>query len=106
MPLILKGVQSVEDVERAHKAGCSAVILSNHGGRSLDYAPAPIDVLIELQQQRPELLKKLDVYVDGGVRRGTDVLKALALGAKGVGLGRPFLVSNMQVAPISLLTSF
>lgn len=67
-------------------------MLSNHGGRSLDFSPAPIDVLIELRQKRPDLFEKIDVYVDGGVRRGTDVLKALALGAKAVGLGRPFLV--------------
>lgn len=95
-------MQSVEDVELAYKHGCSGVILSNHGGRSLDFAPAPIDVLIELQQRRPELLNKLDVYIDGGVRRGTDVLKALALGAKGVGLGRPFLVSSKLSCVASL----
>lgn len=92
LPLILKGVQTVEDVELAAKHGCQAVVLSNHGGRSMDYSPAPIDVLIELQQGRPDLLRTVDVLIDGGVRRGTDVLKALALGAKGVGLGRPFLV--------------
>ena len=80
------------DVEMAVEHGCQAVVLSNHGGRSLDYAPAPIDVLIEMRQTRPELFSKIEVYVDGGVRRGTDVLKALALGAKAVGLGRPFLV--------------
>jgi isopentenyl diphosphate isomerase/L-lactate dehydrogenase-like FMN-dependent dehydrogenase/predicted heme/steroid binding protein len=94
LPLILKGVASVQDVELAVKHGCRAVVLSNHGGRSLEYAPAPIDVLIELHQQRPDLLTKIDVFIDGGVRRGTDVLKALALGAKGVGLGRPFLYAQ------------
>lgn len=67
-------------------------MLSNHGGRSLDFAPAPIDILVELRQTRPDLLEKIEVYVDGGVRRGTDVIKALCLGAKAVGLGRPFLV--------------
>ena len=59
-----------------------------------DSAPAPIDVLYELRQKRPDLFEKMEVYVDGGVRRGTDVLKALCLGAKGVGLGRPFLYAN------------
>lgn len=79
----------------AVKHGCQGVVLSNHGGRSLDFSPAPIDVLIELRQTRPDLFKKIEVYVDGGVRRGTDVLKALALGATAVGLGRPFLVSGL-----------
>ncbi|PWN38178.1 cytochrome b2 [Meira miltonrushii] len=94
LPLILKGVQTVDDVELAFKNGCQGVVLSNHGGRSLEYSRAPIDVLIELHQKRPDLLQKIDVLIDGGVRRGTDVLKALALGAKGVGLGRPFLYAQ------------
>ncbi|UZJ53407.1 hypothetical protein CBS101457_002727 [Exobasidium rhododendri] len=94
LPLILKGIQTVADVELAVRHGCQGVVLSNHGGRSLDYAPAPIDVLIELRQTRPDLFKKIEVYVDGGVRRGTDVLKALALGATAVGLGRPFLYAQ------------
>jgi isopentenyl diphosphate isomerase/L-lactate dehydrogenase-like FMN-dependent dehydrogenase len=59
-------------------------------------APASIDVLAELRQRRPDILdeKKLEIYIDGGVRRGTDVLKALCLGATAVGLGRPFLFGN------------
>lgn len=59
-------------------------------------APAPITILQELRQRRPDLLddKNFHVFVDGGVRRGTDVLKALCLGARGVGLGRPFLYAN------------
>ena len=57
-------------------------------------APAPIDVLYELRQRRPDLLVNIEVYVDGGIRRGTDVVKAIALGAKAVGLGRPFLFAN------------
>ncbi|KAG9126364.1 Cytochrome b2, mitochondrial precursor [Ceratobasidium sp. 392] len=94
LPIILKGVQTVEDVELAAQHGVDAVLLSNHGGRQLDYAPASIDVLYELRQKRPDLFDKLEVYVDGGVRRGTDVLKAMCLGAKGVGLGRTFLFAN------------
>ncbi|CAE6491872.1 unnamed protein product [Rhizoctonia solani] len=94
LPIILKGVQTVEDVELAAKHGVQGVVLSNHGGRQLDYAPAGIDVLYELRQKRPDLFEQLEVYVDGGVRRGTDVLKALCLGAKGVGLGRTFLFAN------------
>lgn len=86
-------MQTVADVELAAQNGIKAVILSNHGGRSLDFSPAPIDVLIELRQTKPDLFNKVEIYVDGGVRRGTDVLKAIALGATAVGLGRPFLVS-------------
>ncbi|KDQ21573.1 hypothetical protein BOTBODRAFT_26009 [Botryobasidium botryosum FD-172 SS1] len=94
LPIILKGVQTVEDVEIAAEYGVDGVLLSNHGGRQLDFAPAAIDVLYELRQKRPDLIDKMEIYVDGGVRRGTDVLKALCLGAKGVGLGRPFLYAN------------
>jgi L-lactate dehydrogenase (cytochrome) len=112
----------VEDVELAAKYGAEAVILSNHGGRSLDFSPPPIDVLYELRQTKPELLSEVEVWIDGGVRRGTDVVKgpscsrpshppsrpsvtephpvsvpaaaALCLGAKAVGLGRSFLYGN------------
>ncbi|KAF8303264.1 hypothetical protein DL93DRAFT_2067004 [Clavulina sp. PMI_390] len=94
LPVVLKGIQCVEDVELAYEHGVAGVVLSNHGGRQLAYAPAGIDILYELQQRRPDLLKKMDVFVDGGVRRGTDVVKALCLGAKGVGIGRPFLYAN------------
>ncbi|KAG8700511.1 Cytochrome b2, mitochondrial precursor, partial [Ceratobasidium sp. 394] len=94
LPIILKGVQTVEDVELAAQHGVNAVLLSNHGGRQLDYAPASIDVLYELRQKRPDLFDKMEIYVDGGARRGTDILKAMCLGAKGVGLGRTFLFAN------------
>ncbi|KZP00040.1 L-mandelate dehydrogenase [Calocera viscosa TUFC12733] len=96
LPIVIKGVQCVEDVELALQYGCAGVLLSNHGGRQLDYAPASIDILYELRQRRPDILdeKKLEVYCDGGFRRGTDVLKALCLGATAVGLGRPFLFAN------------
>lgn len=94
LPLYLKGIQTVEDVELAVKHGVEGVVISNHGGRSLEYAPAPIDVLVELRQRRPDLFDKIEVFLDGGVRRGTDVLKAVALGAKAVGLGRPFLYAQ------------
>ena len=67
--------------------------LSNHGARQLDGAPSAVDTLIEIRQKCPEVLSKCEVIVDGGVTRGTDIVKALALGAKGVGLGRAFLFS-------------
>ncbi|MDB5751208.1 MAG: alpha-hydroxy-acid oxidizing protein [Ramlibacter sp.] len=85
--LVLKGVLSPADVGRAAEAGADAVILSNHGGRQLDGAVAPLDVL----PQAVEAAGAMPVCIDGGVRRGTDVLKALALGARMVFVGRPML---------------
>ncbi|WVQ83117.1 hypothetical protein IAT38_005255 [Cryptococcus sp. DSM 104549] len=94
LPIIVKGVQCVEDVELCAEAGVQGVMLSNHGGRQCDYAPAPIDLLYELRCNRPDLFKKVDIMLDGGVRSGADVVKAVALGAKAVGLGRSFLYAN------------
>ncbi|KAI0944783.1 hypothetical protein AcV7_001493 [Taiwanofungus camphoratus] len=94
LPIILKGIQCVEDAEKAFEHGVQAIIISNHGGRSLDYAPAPMTILYELHQRRPDLIRDHEVYIDGGIRRGTDVLKALCLGARAVGIGRPFLYAN------------
>lgn len=67
---------------------------SNHGGRQADYAPAPIDVLYEIRCYRPDLFAKTEIMIDGGIRTGADVVKALALGAKAVGIGRPILYAN------------
>lgn len=93
MPIVLKGVQCVEDVLRAVEAGVQGVVLSNHGGRQLDFARSGVEVLAEvvpaLRERRWE--NKIDIFVDGGIRRATDIIKALCLGAKGVGIGRPFL---------------
>eukprot|EP00756_Hemistasia_phaeocysticola_P036454 Hpha_TRINITY_DN16643_c0_g5::TRINITY_DN16643_c0_g5_i1::g.181881::m.181881/K00101/lldD; L-lactate dehydrogenase (cytochrome) len=95
LPLVLKGVQCGEDAVMACRAGCRGIILSNHGGRNLDTSRSGIEVLPEVMQAlRDEGLQdQIEVYVDGGVRRGTDVVKALALGAKGVGLGKPAVYS-------------
>ncbi|KAH6668091.1 cytochrome b2 [Plectosphaerella plurivora] len=93
VPIVLKGVQTADDVKTAVEYGVDAVLLSNHGGRSLDGAQASILVLLELRKQCPEVFQKLEVYVDGGFERGSDILKALALGARAVGIGRPFLYS-------------
>jgi len=71
--------------------GVTGIILSNHGGRAADTAPPPVYVLMEIRKYAPEVFDKLEVYVDGGIRRGTDVVKALCLGAKAVGIGRPAL---------------
>lgn len=93
MPIILKGVQRTEDVFRAIDAGVQGVVLSNHGGRQLDTAPSGVEVLAEVMPMLRErgLEKKIEIFIDGGVRRSSDIVKALCLGAKGVGIGRPFL---------------
>jgi len=93
MPIILKGVQRVEDVIKAINVGCDGVVLSNHGGRQLDTARSGIEILAEVMPElrRLGLQDQIEVYIDGGVRRATDIIKALCLGAKGVGIGRPFL---------------
>ncbi|CDK27187.1 unnamed protein product [Kuraishia capsulata CBS 1993] len=94
-PIVLKGIQCVDDVLKAIDAGVDGVVLSNHGGRNLDFSPPPLQVLADLQPVLKEkgLEGKIEIFIDGGVRRGTDILKALCLGATGVGLGRPFLYS-------------
>jgi isopentenyl diphosphate isomerase/L-lactate dehydrogenase-like FMN-dependent dehydrogenase len=84
----LKGVMSVEDARRAAAIGCTGIVLSNHGGRQLDGSRAAFDQLAEVVDAVGD---RLDVMMDGGVQRGTHVLKALSLGAKAVGLGRYYL---------------
>ena len=93
MPILLKGVQRVEDVIRAIESGVHGVVLSNHGGRQLDFARSGIEVLAEVMPVLRERgwEKRIEIYVDGGIRRATDIIKALCLGARGVGIGRPFL---------------
>lgn len=94
LPIVLKGVQTAMDAKKAMDHGIDAILLSNHGGRSLDTSPAPILVLLELQKCCPEVFDKMEVYVDGGIMRGTDIFKALCLGAKSVGIGRGFLFAS------------
>lgn len=93
MPIILKGIQTIEDSLLAVEHGVDGIVLSNHGGRQLEYSRPPIELLAELMPilRLRGLQSKLEVYIDGGVRRASDVLKAICLGAKGVGIGRPFL---------------
>nr|BBH95047.1 alpha-hydroxy-acid oxidizing enzyme [Thermogemmatispora argillosa] len=86
LPLILKGILTPEDAQRACDYGVDAIIVSNHGGRQLDGVPATIEVLPEIVEA---VAGRCEVYLDGGIRRGTDILKALALGARAVLVGRP-----------------
>lgn len=90
-PIILKGIQTVEDALEATRHSVDGIYLSNHGGRQLDYAPSPVQVLLEIRKKCPEIFHKTEVYVDGGIMRGTDIVKALCLGARAVGIGRGFL---------------
>jgi len=88
VPLLLKGVLNPDDAERAVKTGVGGIIVSNHGGRNLDTVPATADALPLVADR---VAGRIPVLVDGGIRRGTDVLKALALGANAVLIGRPQL---------------
>jgi 4-hydroxymandelate oxidase len=88
LPVLVKGVLRGDDAALAVEAGAAGVIVSNHGGRQLDGAVAAIDALPEVAEA---VAGRVDVLMDGGVRRGTDIVKAIALGARGVLLGRPLL---------------
>jgi L-lactate dehydrogenase (cytochrome) len=87
-PIVLKGIQHVDDAVRAVEMGVHGVALSNHGGRQLDDAPAPIELVEPVAQA---LQGRAAVICDGGVRRGSDIVKALALGASACSIGRPYL---------------
>ena len=112
--VVIKGVMGAEDAKRAAKEGLDGIVLrcpvpppfslikqldrkkadsgrSNHGGRNLDTSPPSLLVLLELRRHCPEIFNQLEVFLDGGIRRGTDILKALCLGAKAVSIGRPVL---------------
>ncbi|GKV47674.1 hypothetical protein SLEP1_g54551 [Rubroshorea leprosula] len=88
MPILIKGILTHEDATRAVEVGAAGIIVSNHGARQLDYSPSTISVLEEVVHATGG---KLPVFLDGGIRRGTDIFKALALGAKAVLVGRPVI---------------
>ena len=87
-PLIIKGILSPEDARQAREIGATAIMVSNHGGRQLDSAAAPIDCIPAI---RDAVADDLELIVDGGVRRGSHIFKALALGASACSVGRPYL---------------
>ncbi|MHB8568388.1 MAG: alpha-hydroxy acid oxidase [Nitrososphaerales archaeon] len=95
LPLIVKGVMTGEDAELAIESGADGVVVSNHGGRTLDFGQATIEALPEVVKclKSKKRTRRANIFVDGGIRRGTDILKALALGAEGCMLGRAILWS-------------
>ncbi|EMD33162.1 hypothetical protein CERSUDRAFT_118224 [Gelatoporia subvermispora B] len=105
MPIVLKGVQSWADAFEAYDRGLAGVVLSNHGGRQLEFARSGLEMLVEVTQHFKQKRgitfpnDKFQLFVDGGVRRATDVIKAVALGATAVGLGRPFLYASAYGQP-------
>jgi L-lactate dehydrogenase (cytochrome) len=87
-PFTIKGIMSVEDAKRAAEIGASAIMVSNHGGRQLDCTPSSAELIADI---RDAVGDKLEIIADGGIRRGTDVIKALAMGANACSMGRPYL---------------
>ena len=90
VPVILKGVMTVQDARLAVEAGAAGIIVSNHGGRVLDHTPGTAEVLPDIASA---VKGKIKIFVDGGVRSGVDVLKMLALGAEAVFVGRPMAIA-------------
>jgi 4-hydroxymandelate oxidase len=88
LPVLVKGIVRADDAVRAVDAGAAGVIVSNHGGRQLDTAPAAIDCLAAVTDAVGD---RTEVIVDGGIRRGVDIVKAIALGARAVQIGRPIV---------------
>lgn len=88
VPVVLKGILHPDDAELAIQAGAAAIVVSNHGGRNLDTAPATIDALPRIAER---VQRRVPLLLDGGIRRGTDIVKAIALGADAVLIGRPYV---------------
>ena len=89
-PFIAKGIMTVKGAKKAVKAGASAIVVSNHGGRVLDQCPATAEVLAEIAAEVGDAVR---IFVDGGIRSGTDIFKALAMGADGVLIARPYVTA-------------
>ncbi|KAL9109573.1 MAG: hypothetical protein Q9227_005753 [Pyrenula ochraceoflavens] len=99
LPIIPKGITSVEEARMAVSMGAPAFIISNHGARHLDGAPSALQVALSIHDEAPEIFQKVEVLADGGVRYGSDIVKLLALGCRAVGLGRSFLYANIYGTP-------
>ncbi|KAJ6613195.1 FMN-dependent alpha-hydroxy acid dehydrogenase [Mycena sp. CBHHK59/15] len=95
LPIVPKGIKTWQDALTCLHLGFPAIYVSNHGGRVLDGAPTAVEVLLDIHKNAPEVFAGMEVYADGGVRRGTDALILLALGARAVGLGRPPMFANI-----------
>lgn len=95
LPIFVKGIQCAEDALQAWKIGCKGIYISNHGGRAADTTQPTVLTLAEIRLHYSFLLEEMEVFIDGGVQRGSDILKAICLGAKGVCLGRPFFYALM-----------
>ncbi|GCB20389.1 cytochrome b2, mitochondrial [Aspergillus awamori] len=103
LPIVLKGVQTAEDAILAMEYGVDGIVVSNHGGRSLDTSTSSIAVLMEIRRCCPQVFDRLEVFVDGGIRRGTDIIKAICLGAKAVVM-RDELETTMKLLGITDLS--
>jgi len=90
-PIVLKGIQTVEDARKAAEYGMDGIIVSNHGGRQVDGAVASLDALAEIGADQAIKDSNMTLLFDSGIRTGSDVLKSLALGAKAVLIGRPYM---------------
>ncbi|GAA6064649.1 hypothetical protein JCM10212_005235 [Sporobolomyces blumeae] len=102
MPIVVKGIHTVEDALMAYEVGANGIMLSNHGGRQTDTSNTPLETLLEIRRYAPELLasaSRFTVIVDGGIRRGTDLVKALCLGAHCVSVARPFMFALCYGTP-------
>ncbi|KAF8707373.1 FMN-dependent alpha-hydroxy acid dehydrogenase, partial [Rhizoctonia solani] len=97
LPIIPKGISNWQDAALLYTLGFPAIYISNHGGRLIDGQQTAVEVLLDLRKNAPEVLDdgKMEIYADGGVRHGTDVIKLLALGARAVGLGRSPMFANI-----------
>jgi 4-hydroxymandelate oxidase len=99
LPVIVKGVLHPDDAGRAVEMGAAAVIVSNHGGRTLDTLPASLDALPAIAER---LRGRVPILLDGGIRRGTDIFKAIALGATAVLIGRPYIHALAAAGPLGI----
>ncbi|KAJ6529153.1 FMN-dependent alpha-hydroxy acid dehydrogenase [Mycena vulgaris] len=95
LPIVPKGIKTWQDALTCLHLGFPAIYVSNHGGRVLDGVPTAVEILMDIRKNAPEVFTGMEVYADGGVRRGTDALILLALGARAIGLGRPPMFANI-----------